>query len=41
MNNIKSDINQNIEKIIKKIDLSDFLQILEKYTLKLEKFGEI
>ena len=41
MSNIKSDISQNIEKIIKKIDLNDFLQILEKYSLKLGKFTEI
>lgn len=41
MSNIKSDINQNIEKIIKKIDLQDFLCILDKYTQKLGKFTEI
>lgn len=41
MSNIKSDISQNIEKIIKKIDLNDFLQILEKYSQKLGKFQEI
>ena len=41
MSNIESDISQNIEKIIKKIDLNDFLQILEKYSQKLGKFQEI
>ena len=41
MSNIESDINQNIEKIITKIDLQDFLQILEKYSVKINKFFEI
>ncbi len=35
MRNIESDINQNIDKIIMKIDIQDFMQILEKYALKL------
>ena len=41
MSNIESDINQNIDKIIMKIDLSDFLQILEKYSLKIQNFSKI
>jgi len=41
MSNIESDINQNIEKIITKIDLEDFLQILDKYANKLKKFETI
>ena len=41
MSNIESDINQNIEKIITKIDLEDFLQILDKYSNKLKKFETI
>ena len=41
MSNIESDINQNLDKIITKIDIQDFLQILEKYALKLENFSVI
>ncbi len=41
MRNIESDINQNIDKIITKIDIQDFLQILEKYALKLANFNII
>ena len=41
MRNIESDINQNIDKIITKIDIQDFLLILEKYALKLANFSII
>ena len=41
MRNIESDINQNIDKIIMKIDIQDFMQILEKYALKLQNFSII
>ena len=41
MSNIESDINQNVDKIVQKIDLEDFLQILAKYALKLDNFSVI